>query len=304
MTNANGEIETLGNIADGISTLRSQIDVILKTFQHRIWHEDRHSPLKREADAFLCNLIKDQKYSNPQRLEHYAFKVFSQNGEDGIIQEVFRRIGTKSKRFIEFGVQSGHECNTHLLLHLGWSGLWIEGEQNMFKSLVESFDAAIAKGSLLAVQSFVTIDNINSIFENSGYVGEIDLLSVDVDGNDFHLCKALDAVTPRVVVVEFNASFPPPIHWVMPYVQDYRPDSGLYFGASLTSFAEMMESKGYILVGTDICGINAVFVHKKEALEKFSQAGDVASLYNPPRYWLGLGFPTGHAVPRKWRTSV
>ena len=287
-------------MANDIRALCSQTDLLLRTMQQQIWNRDRYSPLAREAESFLRTLMQDARYANHRRLEHYGFKVFSQNGEDGIIQEIFNRIGTKSRRFIEFGVQTGHQCNTHLLLYLGWSGLWIEGDPTMFAGLNDGFEEAIRAGVLTAKQCFLTVENINDVFSEAGVAGEIDLLSVDVDGNDWHLCRALEVVSPRVIVVEYNASFPPPIHWIMPYSRDFRSESSLYFGASLTAFCKMLE-KNYALVGTDICGINAFFVRNDEAGDRFAQLGDAVSLYNPPRYGLGMGFPTGHPVPRRWR---
>jgi hypothetical protein len=90
----------------------------------------------------------------------------------------------------------------------------------------------------------------------------------------------------------------------MPYANDFRPENSLYFGGSLMAFSEMLAAKNYTLVGTDICGINAIFVRQDELSNQFAQAGDVASLYNPPRYGLGMGFPTGHPTPRIWRSSA
>src|SRR4051794_8329699 len=90
-----------------------------------IFHLERQATM-RESNRLLRSLLRDAKYGDPKRLEHFGYKVFSEGGEDGIIQEIFRRIGTTNKRFVEFGVSDGNQCNTHFLLYLGWSGLWIE----------------------------------------------------------------------------------------------------------------------------------------------------------------------------------
>ncbi len=103
---------------------------------------------KRTMDAFLRQLLKEPRYADPKRLEHYAYKVFSENGEDGTLQEIFRRIGTTNKRFVEFGVSAGNQNNTHFLLYLGWSGLWMEANADCVKFIERVFAAALADGKL------------------------------------------------------------------------------------------------------------------------------------------------------------
>jgi hypothetical protein len=104
-----------------------------------------------------------------------------------------------------------------------------------------------------------------------------------------------------VIVIEFNGSFPPPIEWIMPY--NHPTPGGMCFGASLASMVRMFSEKGYELVGTDICGVNAFFVRKDLVADRFAQVSDVSALYNPPRYGLGAGFPTGHHEPAFWTPS-
>lgn len=194
-----------------------------------------------EADGVLRQLLKEPRYGFARRLEHYAHKIFSENGEDGMIQEIFRRIGTTNKKFVEFGVSGGIECNTHLLLHFGWSGLWIEAQESWAQFIDRVFAGAIADGRLTLRNDRVTKDNINDILPSAGLHGEIDLLSVDIDGDDYFVCDALTAVSPRAIVVEYNASFPPPMKYLN---QMSRPD-GLCFGASLAAMADMLFHKGY-----------------------------------------------------------
>jgi len=249
-----------------------------------------------EADGVLRQLLKEPRYGFARRLEHYAHKVFSENGEDGMIQEIFRRIGTTNKRFVEFGVSGGIECNTHLLLHFGWSGLWIEAQESWAQFIGRVFAGAIADGRLTLRNDRVTKDNINDILPSAGLHGEIDLLSVDIDGDDYFVCDALTAVSPRVIVVEYNASFPPPMKYLN---QMSRPD-GLCFGASLAAMADMLFHKGYSLVGTDVCGVNAFFVRRDLVEDRFVQVDEIAALYNPPRYGLSMGAPRGHYPPVGW----
>ena len=143
--------------------------------------------------------------------------MYSQNDEDGITHEIFRRIGTSNKRFIEFGVQDGLESNTHLLLFYGWSGLWIEGSSDDCNQIAMKFRPVIETGRLKVKNAFITRDNINTLFEEAGFLGEIDLLSIDIDGNDLYIWDAIEAVNPRVVVTEYNGKFPPDLEWCQVY---------------------------------------------------------------------------------------
>ena len=249
---------------------------------------------KSACETQLRELLREPRYANPRRLEHYAFKIFSQNGEDGMLQEILRRIGTTNKRFVEFGVQDGLECNTHFLLHSGWDGLWIEGNEAAAAKIRQVFAGPLGNGSLKLEHRFVTAENINAIISGAQFTGEIDLLSVDMDGNDYHVCRAIESIMPRIIVVEYNASFPPPIKWIKPYEPAYVWDGSTYFGASLAAYTAMLAERGFTLVGTDLCGVNAFFVKSGLIEDRFAEAGDVAALYNPPRYFLGAGYPSGH----------
>lgn len=102
-------------------------------------------------------------------LESYGYKVYSQNDEDGILQEIFDRIGTETKRFVEFGVQDGLECNSHYLLHKGWTGLWLEGSEMFCRRIRKNFAPVISKELLKTECVFVTRENINSVLEKSVY---------------------------------------------------------------------------------------------------------------------------------------
>ena len=122
---------------------------------------------------------------------------------------------------------------------------------------------------------------------------ELDLLSIDIDGNDYHLLRAFTAVRPRVIVIEYNAKFPPPMDLVMPYDPAHRWNGTDYFGASLVALANLAARRGYRLVGTNITGANAFFVRDDLAGAHFAPA-DAGALYNPPRYWLSSAWAAGH----------
>ena len=160
----------------------------------------------------LAHRLKDEKC-----LERYGYKVYSQNDEDGILAEIFRRVGTTNRVFVEFGIQNGLESNCHNLIMKDWTGLWIEGDDRYYKAAATHFSYPVEKGRLKLLKAFVTAENINSLLSGAGITGEIDLLSIDIDGNDYHVFKAITVINPRVLVIEYNAKMDPETEWVIPY---------------------------------------------------------------------------------------
>lgn len=237
-------------------------------------------------DEELCKRVND-----PKCIEKYGYKVYSQNDEDGIIEEIFTRIGTTDKRFIEFGVQNGIESNGHYLLLKGWTGFWIECDDENYNQLTVKFKNVIESGALRIAKEFITKDNINDIFRNNGQSGEVDLLSIDIDGNDYHVWEAITEVRPRVIVIEYNSKIPPTCEWVMPYCAEQRWDGGDKHGASLLALESLGKRLGYTLVGTNISGVNAFFVRDDCVEDKFSRKS-AKLLYNPPRFY--KKFYVGH----------
>lgn len=225
-------------------------------------------------------------------MEKYGFKVYSQNDEDGIIEEIFDRIGTTNKKFVEFGVQNGLESNCHYLLHKGWSGLWLEGSENYVREIVVRFLPVIKTQQLRVLHAFITRDNINDAIAAGGIGGEIDLLSVDIDGNDYYVWKAINVVQPRVVVIEYNAKFPPNYSWKMAYNEKHVWDGSDWQGASLKALELLGRDLGYQLVGTNLSGSNAFFVKKELAGNLFIKPATAEELYNPFR--IILTYQSGH----------
>ena len=234
----------------------------------------------------------EKRFSDSKYLEQYGYKVYSQNDEDGIIHEIFKRIGTKSKFFVEFGVDIGIESNCHSLLLQGWRGLWIEGRKDAYDQILRRFAPAIRNGKLSVLNEFVNVKNINLILAQH-VKDELDLLSIDVDGNDWHIWNAIDGLNPRVVIIEYNGKFPPEIDWKMPYNEDHVWDGTDRQGASLKSLEILGRSKGYSLVGTNICGINSFFVRDDLLDDKFSSPYTAENFYNPARMNM-LRFANGH----------
>lgn len=224
-----------------------------------------------------------ERLENDKALERYGYKVYSQNDEDGIIEEIFSRIGTTNKKFIEFGLQNGLESNTHYLLHKGWSGLWIEGSSDYCDEIESKFTNLLRNGKLKLANRFITVENINDIFLENNITGEIDLLSIDIDGNDYHIMKAINVVKPRVIMVEYNAKFSPDYEWYMPYDAEHIWDETERYGASLKAYELLGRKLGYELVGTNLTGYNAFFVREDLTKELFLKPATAENLYNPMR---------------------
>ncbi len=232
------------------------------------------------------NLLKNPKYQSDKYLNKYEFQAFSQAGEDGIIEEIFRRIGTTNKYFVEFGVENGTETNSTYLLHQQWKGLWIDaGEKNRL-SIEQSFKNIIKGGILKFKQSFITAENIESLFKEASVPHEFDLLSIDIDSNDYYVWKAITNYNPRVVILEYNSIFRPGVEFIREYDPTAVWDKTSYFGASLESFCNLASEKGYKLVGCSFIGSNAFFVREDLASKYFEGPFTAANFYEPPRYFL------------------
>lgn len=243
----------------------------------------------------FVELNMERKLSDPLYLERYEYKVYSQNGEDGIIAEIFNRIGISNRTFVEFGGQTGLENNCHYLLLQGWDGLWIEGNENSYNKMLELFEPALSAKKLTTVKAFVTAENINDLIGEAGIRGSIDLLSIDIDANDYHVWSAINVIQPRVVVVEYNAKFLPPVEWIIPYDPMYVWDKTDYFGASLKSFEKLGVKLGYQLVATNSNSSNAFFVKNDLAGDLFPKPATAENLYNVPsvyhRKYISCGHP-------------
>jgi hypothetical protein len=194
-------------------------------------------------------------------LRAFERRVCSQNGEDGIIQELLRRVGVKQRYFVEFGVETGVECNcARLAREEKWSGLFLEASPALFVLLQENFRTLPA---VRCQHAAVSSQNIEAILAANDVPVDLDLLSIDIDGNDYWVWKAIQRWQPRIVVIEYNPAYPPPMRWVMQENLEHRWDHTDYYGASLSSLAVLGRSKGYTLVACDSRGVNAFFIRSE-----------------------------------------
>jgi len=237
---------------------------------------------------FWAETLAQPRYADPKRLLRHGFKVYSQHEEDGIIQEIFRRIGTSKRTFVEFGVESGVECNTVKLLIEGWRGLWIEANAQACKAVSSAFEPFLHDRRLTLKQSLVTAENINTLIKSADVEGEIDLLSIDIDFNDYWVWKAIETVTPRVVVIEYNAGLHPPLSLTVPYLPNRAGDGTNFFGASLEALVRLGRAKGYRVVGCNISGSNAFFVREDLCADHFIEPATAEEHYEPPRHFFSF----------------
>lgn len=255
----------------------------------RRWVPERvlFSAYNAYAGAKIKRLLS--RVENPLRLEYFGRQVYSQNEEDGIIAEIFRRIGTTSRDFVEFGCGNGTENNTRLLLDQGWCGLWIDGSKSNVETAARLLAEPIAAGRLKIMNELITRENINRLIADGGYAAgkEVDLLVIDIDGNDAHVWRAMDVINPRVVCVEYNAYIGPTKPWTVEYNPDFHHvyDGRHLFGASLKLLENLGREKKYRLVGCNLTGVNAFFVRDDVADDHFVK-GAAEEFFHPPRFRL------------------
>lgn len=191
------------------------------------------------------------------------FRVFSQWGEDGIIQYLLRHVSIDRPIFVEFGVENYTESNTRFLLtNNQWAGLVIDGSAKNIEYI--KCDSIYWASNLKAEHSFITKNNINDLLAKNGITGDIGLLSVDIDGNDYWVWEAIDTISPRIVICEYNSHFGPIAEVTTPYdagfVREDAHFSKIYYGASISAFCSLASAKGYSLVASNSVGNNIFFV--------------------------------------------
>lgn len=246
-----------------------------------------------------------------KRLTDAEFRVFSQWGEDGILQYLISKVPVGSRVFVEFGVEDYRESNTRfLLLNDNWKGLVIDSSADNIEFIRSR--KSYYMHDLSAVCAFVTAENIDTTLTQTGFHGDIGLLSIDIDGNDYWVWKAMTSVSARIVVVEFNNLFGCQRALAVPYDPKFQRTrahhSNLYYGASLKAFCDLAAEKGYVFAGTNSAGTNAFFVRRDVAgpVPQLSCAeGYIASVVRESRDREGrLTFASGperlHLIADEW----
>lgn len=232
------------------------------------WLQQSSAPLRCSLDRQMVMqalvLAKaNRRAASLADLGDAEFSAFSQWGEDGVIDWLIERLPEIPNSFVEFGVENYRESNTRLLLQLrNWRGLVLDGSLDHIRD-IQSQDIYWRYG-LTAKCAFIDKDNINDLLVEEGFRGQIGLLSVDIDGNDYWVWQAITVVDPAIVVCEYNAVLGDRYALTVPYQADFQRTrahhSNLYFGASLLALKSLASSKGYTFVGTTSTGCNAFFV--------------------------------------------
>ena len=223
-----------------------------------------------------------------RRIPFIERREYSQNGEDGIIAAIFAKIATTNEYCVEFGVEDGLQCNCRYLLQKkGWTGLLMDGGRWPEENGVE--------------QEFITAENIEPLFQKYGVPPEFDLLSIDIDGNDYWVWKAITHFRPRVVIMEYNANKGPDASVTIPYDPAFLWDKTDYQGASLRALEKLGQEKGYTLVATDRNGVNAFFVLTALVAGNFAPP-PFAQIFHPAAYKGIAG--KGHPADPKRRAWV
>ncbi|MBG0812433.1 hypothetical protein IY145_24155 [Methylosinus sp. H3A] len=252
------------------------------------------APIYKKQDTLHDYLVRTQwtqslsATKNP--LSRFGAKYFSQTDEDGITLEIVKRLGVTKGTFVELGVGDGLENNTLILLAMGWRGFWIGGEDLCFNHKLNPQRFAFLK-------AFVTLENVTPLMQQ-GFeklaISATDVLSVDLDGNDYYFVKELleSGISPKLFIVEYNAKFPPPIKWTIAYDANHLWDHSDYSGASLELLSGLLASFSYTLLCCNAAtGANAFFV-RDEYLSYFPEAPkNIDDIFVPANYQL---FKQGH----------
>lgn len=209
----------------------------------------------------LSNSYKDIEFACLQDAE---FQVFSQWGEDGIIQYLTQNLKIEHKTFVEFGVETFREANCRFLMEKDhWRGLIIDGSPTNVIDIKRS--DFFWRNDLIAINAFVSKDNISELIAQACFEG-IGILSIDIDGMDYFILEALGHLTPSIIIVEYNGLFGPSAAVSVPYRADFvrtkAHHSNLYYGASIAAFDFLLSGRGYRLVGGNSAGNNAFFVRE------------------------------------------
>jgi hypothetical protein len=240
--------------------------------------------LRDVRDLLIIQQVRESQQSHVNPLNRFGSKCFSQTDEDGITLEILRRIGKLDAGvFAEFGVGDGTENNTLLLKAMGWKGFWVGGQELAFELPQQSRDFSF-------LREWITAENIVALADQARTrigAAAVDVISLDLDGNDIYLAERLLAggYRPDLFIVEYNSKFPPPVKWSIDYDPNHIWQRDDYFGASLASFADLFQRHEYRLVCCNShSGANAFFVRNIHLHAFADVPTDLRDLYVPPRY--------------------
>lgn len=234
-------------------------------YLHYIWLQNRRNSQNLTTDFIKKNQFLNNSTNSKNNFYSHEYSIYSQHGEDGVIAYIFSIIKCPNKTFLEIGA-GGKTSNTECLLSLfGWKGAIIDGSKEELKTTTDRLlKQGINTENIQSILSWITKDNVNKLISNKLDFKDIDMLSIDIDGNDFWVWKSITSIKPRLVVIEYNASLGKDQSMVMKYNESHNKNDhhpfGWYHGASLASLIKLGRIKGYSLVYCESSGVNAFFV--------------------------------------------
>lgn len=237
--------------------------------------------------------VKSKNLNNKPiaNINDFEYRVFSQNGEDGIIEAIMNKIGSESKYCVEFGVEGGVQTNTRYLIEKNsWNYLYMDGNEGNPQNVKKEW---------------IFASNINSLLEKYNVPENVDIISIDVDSNDYWIWQAIsEKYRPRVYILEYNASVPLGESKTIVHDDNHFWDKTNYFGASLDALVKLGKQKGYTLVGCDNEGVNSFFV-RNDLINGNFDLQPIEKLYKKPNYGVKVnGQFIGHAVSEKQMIEV
>jgi hypothetical protein len=268
-----------------IPGLLKQLKIAIKHFLNQ--------PITSEQPLLMLGKLLSEQVASKKRVASLAeveFKVFSQWGDDGILQWLASNLDFPNKTFVEFGVSNYRESTTRfLMMNSNWSGLVMDGSESNVAQIVNS--EYYWQFALTAKAAFIETGNINQLLASSGLGAEIGILHIDLDGNDYWIWKEINSVSPVVVILEYNSVFGIDSAVTVPYDKNFNRTqahfSNLYFGASLRALHQLSVEKGYSFIGCTSAGNNAYFVRKDKlndiVRETSIESGFVSSMFRESR---------------------
>lgn len=254
-------------------------------FVQRIHRDKLHPSVGIQQRQLLQYYLNCKSQKTLPDIKTTGFKVFSQFEEDGILLYLFSIIGEGSKTFIEIGANDGINSNcSNLAVHFGWTGLFFEGDPQLIKRGRKFYSRIPTPWhpKPTFVQAIIKRENINQLIRENGLSGDMELLSIDIDGNDYWVWDAIDVVRPKVVVIETHTEFGLN-NIVVPYDPSYMfpGKHPVYHGASVIAMNKLAEKKGYRLVAASDLGINQIFLRNDLATDEIPAIDPASTLWHP-----------------------
>jgi len=254
-------------------------------FSKRIHRDKLHPSVGIQQRSLVVQYIQAKASGTLPPFGSTGFKVFSQFEEDGLLLYLFSLIGEGSKTFIEIGANDGINSNcSNLAIHFGWSGLFFEGDERLIKRGRKFYAKTPTPyhPKPKYVQAIIKAENINELIEQNGLKGDIELLSIDIDGNDYWVWNALTVVKPKVVIIETHTEFGTE-NIVVPYDPNYMYPGKhpVYHGASVIAMNKLAQRKGYRLVGANDLGINQIYIREDLLVNEVPTVTPESTLWHP-----------------------